>query len=182
MVAGSEVRASSARSSVKSTGAAGPSGRRPNSVNSRASCSRRPDSATRTSMASRCSAPPDRTSSATASRIGVSGLRISCATRRAVSLKARSRSASISCARARSRAAAMSRSAVRSAANSGAPRRGRSGGSGSIRRIFPVHPISSSIGRLSWRERWPPKRIEAYTNAPRQPGESPVPARRSSSG
>ena len=87
-------------SSARSTGAAGPSGRRPNSVNSRASCSSRPDSATSTSIAScwagrrRCAA-----SCATASRIGVSGLRISCATRRAVSRKARSRSASISRAR-----------------------------------------------------------------------------------
>ena len=26
-----------------------------------------------------------------------------------------------------------------------------------MRRMFPVHPISSSIGRLSWRERWPPE-------------------------
>ena len=34
-----------------------------------------------------------------------------------------------------------------------------------IRRMWPVQPISSSIGRLSWRERWPPSRTEAYRNA-----------------
>ena len=99
MVGGTEVRTSSSSSSQRSTAAAGPSGRRPNSVNSRASCSSRSDSAVSTSIASWVAGDEVRASWATASRIGVSGFRISCATRRAVSRNARSRSASISCAR-----------------------------------------------------------------------------------
>jgi hypothetical protein len=94
-----------------------------------------PDSDTSTSMASCWFGLAPRESWATASRIGVNGFRISWATRRAVSRKARSRSASMARERPCSRASAISRSAVRSAWNSGAPRRGRSGGSASRRRM-----------------------------------------------
>jgi len=100
-------------------------------------------------------------------RIEVSGFLISCATRRATSRNARSRSASSSRSRAAASAAASSRSAWRSDSNSGAPRSGAPAGSGSRWRIKRVQPTSSSIGRESWRDRWPASRTDAkITSAP----------------
>ena len=116
-------------------------------MNSRASCSSRPDSAASTSMASGCSAVAG---ARRAARRRAGWASADCASHGRPGAPSRERPGA---ARPRSRAPGRAPGrwpspAVRcaSAANSGAPRRGRSGGSGSQPADVPVQPISSSIG------------------------------------
>ena len=146
---GTVLRATRVTSSDTSMSAAGPSGSRPNCAKLLAIVSRRAASSASTSTVSRSSSGADRRSRSTANRIGVSGFLSSCAKRRADSRNASARSASSARRRPVSSSWAIVRIPVRSTSNSGAPRRSGCSGMGRPVRISPVHPTSSSSGRLS---------------------------------
>ena len=100
--------------------------------------------------------------------MGVSGFFSSCATCRADSRKASSRSAAMADSRPRSRSAAIARMRSRNTPNSGAPRCVTRSGSGSPLVIASVQPTSSSSGRLSCRLRWPAMREARYVRNARR--------------
>ena len=154
---GSAVRDSSSSSSTRSTGAAGPSGSRPNSVNSRASCSSRPDSAFRTSIASDCA--PSRRARELRDGEPNGCERIAHLVRHpARGLPKGAESLRLDLAGTAPLQSGPPSRAVPSEARRIRAPLGRSGRveAASSLRMFPVQPISSSIGRLSWRERCPP--------------------------